>query len=166
MILWIIFFIIGIGSIVIAFFSSIWCWIIIILSECILLLGFITHRKTKFNYIEEISENANYLFQKHSLYFLYPIVAVDVGGSIAMLAFVGLVVGIVNIINAFYIGIGIAITNWIITIYIALSINPSKKFNEPEKELSEEIFNYFNSIKKPNKNKKYVLSKPTDDTSE
>ena len=141
--IWLVFVLIGIISIVISFYSSVWCWLILILPELYLIILYWAIKNKKYKSLEGLSEEANFLFQRYSYYFLHQFASRDFGGSAVIIAIAGIVVGVINIFYTFYFGIGIAIINWFLMNYISNKINPyNNLWNDYERELSKEIFNY------------------------
>jgi len=143
--IWLIFVLIGIASIITSFYSSLWCWLIIVLPELYLVFEYWTVKQKKYKPFNGLSEEANLLFQEYSYYFLHQFASRDFGGSAVIMAYTGAIIGIVNIFYGFYYGIGLTIVNWFLMSNISNRINPyNNLWNDYERELSKEIFDFIN----------------------
>lgn len=142
--IWLMFILIGIASIITSFYSTLWCWLILVFPEFYIVIVYWSVIHQKYKSIDNISEEANILFQEFGFYFLHQIASRDIGASAVIIAYAKVVVGVINIFYNFYYGLAIAILNSFLMNHISNRINPyNNHWRDHEREISKEILNYF-----------------------
>jgi len=139
--IWLIFVLVGIVAIVISFYSSIWCWLILAIPELYLSIIFWSSKSKKYKILDNLDDSANLLFQKYSYYFLHQYAARDFSGSAALMLNAGIIIGFINIFYGFYYGIGLAVISYFLMKKISNEINPYYNvWNDHDREMSKQIF--------------------------
>lgn len=146
--------IIALVSIFLSFvFHPIWGWIPIAVADlfiCIELLAI--KQKYKFEYIPDLSPEANELLQSYGHYFAMPLASKDFSASAATSQFAGIAIAIIDVFKTFWWGIAFAAGNWFLMGFIAISFSPvSLLANSPTLQvIHEEVVEYINSNRNQN----------------
>ena len=137
--------VISIISIVIAFFSPRWGWIVLtlpILISIITLWSFKQRLKGR-SYIPEISPVANAVLDKFGYYYSFPFACRDFSASAATLRLSGVGVAIISLFHGFWWGVAAGLGNYFIMGYVAHMFNPTLIENlHISKETHDEIVSF------------------------
>jgi len=141
--------IIALVSLFICFISHpIWGWALIGTVDLIICIQlWAAKQKYRFNYISDLSSEANELLQRYGHYFAMPFASKDLSAGAATSQFAGIVLAIVGLYKSFWWGIALAVVNWFLMGFISVSLSPiSLLVKSPSlKIVHDEIVEYINS---------------------
>jgi len=126
------------ASIIWAFFSPLWAWSPIILVGLVLLVNLFGLKTQKWNHFEELSPSANEMLQRFGHYYHMPLACRDFSATASTIQFVGVGVGIVDVFNSFYWGIGLGILFYIVFAMVAKEYNPQNFIQGTSMEISHQ----------------------------
>ena len=138
--------IIALVSVILCFIlHPIWGWIPITVVDLIIISQlWAAKRKYRFNYITDLSSEANELLQRYGHYFAMPFASRDFSASAATSQFAGIAISIICVFKSFWWGIALAVGNWFLMDFVAVSLSPvSLLVNSPSLQMAhDEIFEY------------------------
>lgn len=141
--------IIGAVSLVLSFIiHPAWAWIPIIVADLIICISlWLAKQKYGSKYIPELSPDANDLLQRYGHYFAMPFASKDFSASAATIQFAGIIIAIIGIFRGFWRAIALAVANWFIMGYIAISLSPVSLLAESTtlQIAHDEVVEYINS---------------------
>ena len=141
--------IIALVSVILCFiFHPIWGWIPIAVVDLIICIQlWAAKQKYKFNYISDLSPEANELLQRYGHYFAMPFASKDFSASAATSQFAGIALAIVGLFKSFWWGIALAVGNWFLMGFVAVSLSPvSLLVKSPSLQIAhDEIVEYITS---------------------
>lgn len=102
-----------------------WGWLPITIIEIIICIQlWAAKRKYRFNYISELSSEANELLKQYGHYFAMPFRCKDFSASAATSQFGGIALAIIGIFKNYWWGVGFAVANWCLMGFVAVSLSP------------------------------------------
>lgn len=134
---------ISILAILMAFFSPIWSWVILTIPSTWLYINLYTSRRNNFNYIPEISVEANEMLRKFGHYYHHPVKAITKSSSASAITLTSGIITVIGIFKLFWIGIAFGIVYYSAMAFIARQYNPTNFLHGNEHLAHEEIKNYF-----------------------
>src|SRR4030042_2866178 len=105
-------------AIITEFFSVLWGWLVLAFPAVFLLITFLGVKQKKWQYIPELSDEANRMLQKFGHYYAMPFAGRDFSASASTLMFTGVAIATIGLFKGFWWGIGIAILNWFVMGFI------------------------------------------------
>jgi hypothetical protein len=133
-----------------------WAWLPIALVD--LFIGIqllVVKRRYRFNYIPELSSEANELLQQYGHYFAMPFASKDFSASASTSQFAGIIITIICVFKSFWWAIAFGALNWFIMGGIAVSLSPvSLLAKRPDLQITyDEVVEFINlqQQSKPNK---------------
>jgi len=139
-------------AIITEFFSVLWGWLILAFPAVFLLITFLGVKQKKWQYIPELSDEANRMLQKFGHYYAMPFAGRDFSASASTLMFTGVAIAIVGLFKGFWWGIGIAILNWFVMGFISRAFNPTNFLVDQNEHLAhEEMISYIMEKQKSKK---------------
>jgi hypothetical protein len=125
------------------FFSVLWGWVVLALPAVFLLVTLLGVKQKKWEFIPELSIDANLMLQKFGHYYAMPFAGRDFSASASTVMFTGVAIAIIGIFKGFWWGIIIAVVNWILMAFIARAFNPSNFLvDDRERMAHDEIISY------------------------
>ncbi len=125
-----------------------WAWIPIILVDLVIYIQlWAAKQKYRFNYIPDLSPEANDLLQRYGHYFAMPFASKDFSASAATSQFAGIIIAVIGLFRSFWWAIGLAAANWFVMGFVAVSLSPvSLLAKSPALQIAhDEIVEYINS---------------------
>ncbi len=118
--------IIAVVSVILSFvLHPIWGWIPIAIVDLIIGIQlWAAKQKYRFNYIHDLSSEANELLQRYGHYFAMPFASRDFSASAATSQFAGIAIAIIDVFNTLWWGIALAAGNWFLMGFVAVSFSP------------------------------------------
>jgi len=130
-------------AIITEFFSVLWGWVILAFPAVFLLITLLGAKQKKWQYIPELSDEANRMLQKFGHYYAMPFAGMDFSASASTLLVTGVVIAIIGLFKGFWWGIGIAIANWFVMVFISRAFNPTNFLVDRSEHMAhEEIISY------------------------
>lgn len=103
----------------------VWGWIPIALVDLVICIQlWAAKQKYRFNYIPDLSSEANELLQRYGHYFAMPFASKDFSASAATSQFAGIAIAIIGVFKTFWWGIALAAGNWFLMGFVAVSLSP------------------------------------------
>lgn len=123
-------------ALVASFFSIEVGWIIISIPNLYLLLTLLMLKQKKWDYVSELSENANIMLKKFGHFYAMPFAGRDYSSSASVLMYAGAIISLVGIFYDFWWGIGIGVLNWFIMGFVSRAFNPTLFLVDYEEEIA------------------------------
>jgi hypothetical protein len=130
--------IISLIAIGMAFFAPLGAWALLSVPAFILFMLNVANKNREWTFVPELSSSANDMIQKYGHYYAQPFASRDFSASASTLALVGVVIGIIGLFHASFLGLGLAIVNYLVMGYLSKSFNPTVKFADIDEELAHE----------------------------
>ncbi len=103
----------------------VWGWMPIFLVDLVICIQlWAVKQKYRFNYIPDLSPEANELLQSYGHYFAMPFASKDLSASAATSQFAGIVIAIIGLFKSFWWAIALAAGNWFLMGFVAVSLSP------------------------------------------
>ncbi len=103
-----------------------WGWVIIGLLDAFIMLTFWAAKgRYRFEYVEELSPEANAMLQRYGHYFAMPFASRDLSASAATSQFAGVALGIISALRSFWWGLALAAMNWFLMGAVAVGLSPA-----------------------------------------
>jgi phosphoglycerol transferase MdoB-like AlkP superfamily enzyme len=102
-----------------------WAWLPIALIDLFICIQLLVLKQTyRFNYIYDLSSEANKLLKRYGNYFAMPFASKDFSASAATSQFAGIAIAIIGLLKGFWWAIALAVGNWILMGYVSVSLSP------------------------------------------
>ena len=141
--------IIVIISIILSFVTHpAWGWLPIALVEIIICVQlWAAKHKYRFNYISNLSSEANDLLQRYGHFFASPFASKDFSASAATSQFAGIALAVIGIFRSFWWGVAFCAANWCVMGVVAVSLSPASKLakNPALQIVHDEVIKFINS---------------------
>ncbi len=141
------------AALVVEFFSVFWGWVILALPAVFLLITFFGVRGKKWEYIPELSDDANRMLQKFGHYYAMPFAGKDFSASASTVQFAAVAIGLIGVFKGFWWGIAIVAINWFLMAFLSRAFNPSNFLvDQNEYFAHDEIISYMVERQKSRQN--------------
>jgi len=127
-----------------------WAWLVIgIIDLYLLFVLWGAKRKYRFDFISEISLEANTLLKQYGHYFLMPFGAKDFSASAATVQFAGIAIAFIGVVKGAWLSLLFGFVNWIAMGTVSVSFSPIALLNKrPELQSAyDEIIEYLSTHK-------------------
>ena len=143
------------GAIITEFFSILWGWLVLAFPVVFLLIRLFGVKQKKWQYIPDLSAEANHMLQKFGHYYAMPFANRDFSASASTIMFTGVAIAIIGIFKGFWWSVGIAILNCFLMGFISRAFNPTNFLVDESEQLAhEEIISYIMEKQKSKKTAK------------
>ena len=121
----------SLGAPIWSFFDPRWAWAPLIVVAALLGLVLASVKSQKWQYIPELSPQANELFQRFGHFYTRPFAGRDFSGACSTLQFGAVAVAVVGLFKGFWWGAGIAAAFWFGVGPMAMAFNPTNFLADP-----------------------------------
>ena len=129
----------------------VWAWVPVgFLDLFIIVQYFAVRQRFRFEYVPELSSEANFLLKKFGHYFAMPFGSKDFSASAATSQFAGIAIAVICVFKGFWWGIAFAVVNWFIMGFVASSLSPVSFLNKrPDlNSAHDEVLEFIDSQRK------------------
>jgi len=138
-----------IAAIVLAFFNVTAAWVLLAIPFVFYLTILYVLKRKSYPDIDELSDGANEMIQKHGFYYAMPDGSSDLAGSCGALGLAGIVVAVISCFHGAWWSIAVAVALFAITLYAAQALNPDVYIAPAKRAYHDEVLEWMQTTDLP-----------------